>query len=98
MLFNYTSRRLDNLPQNRRTGTDGFAELFAKLSGDSDSSSEFAEMMRDVFLRVCHALQVSDPVDPLAADITRTVISLASEGENDPDELYKRTLSEFRTS
>ena len=30
-------------------GQEGFAELFAKLSGDGKSSSEFAETMRDVF-------------------------------------------------
>jgi hypothetical protein len=86
------------LPQNRPTGPGAFAELFAKLSGDGESSSEFAEMLRDVFLRVCDALQVSDPVDPLAVEITRTVIALAAEGESDPDELYKRTLSEFGSS
>lgn len=55
-------------------------------------------MLRDVFLRVCHGLQVSDPADPLAPIVVRTVISLAAEGESDPDELYKRTLTEFRSS
>ena len=79
-------------------GQEGFAELFAKLSGDGESSSEFAETMRDVFLRVCHTLHVSDPADPLAPIITRTVISLAAQGESDPDELYKRTLNELRSS
>ena len=86
------------MPQNRCLGPEGFAELFAKLSEDIESFSEFAEMMRDVFLRVCHALQVSDPADPLAAIITRTVISLASEGESNPDELCKRALNELRSS
>ena len=86
------------MPQDRFTGPGGFAELFAKLSADGESASEFAEMMRDVFLKVCHTLQVSDPADPLAVEITRTVIALAAEGESDPDELYKRTLSEFGSS
>ena len=86
------------MTQNRPTGPGAFAELFAKLSGDDEFSSDFAEMLRDVFLRVCDALQVSDPADPLAVEITRTVIALAAEGESDPDELYKRTLSEFGSS
>jgi hypothetical protein len=79
-------------------GPGACAELFAKLAEDDESSSEFAEMMRDVFLKVCDALEVSDPADPSARIITRTIISLACEGESDPDELYKRTLSEFRSS
>ena len=77
---------------------ENFAELFAKLSGEGEASSEFAEMLRDVFLKVCDALQVSDPADPLVAIITRTVTSLAFEGESDPAELYKRALNELRSS
>ena len=84
--------RGNHLPQDRSKGTGGFAEL----SGDGEFSSEFAETMRDVFLRVCHTLQVSDPADLLAAIITRTIISLAAQGESNPDELYKRALNEFR--
>ena len=86
------------LPQEQFTGPGGFAELFAKLSADGESASEFAEMMRDVFLKVCHALQVSDPADPSAPIITRTIISLACEGESNPDKLYKRTLNELCSS
>ena len=79
-------------------GPGACAELFAKLAEDDESSSEFTEMMRDVFLRVCHALQVSDPADPLAPIITRAIIFLAAEGESNPDELYKRALKELRSS
>jgi hypothetical protein len=86
------------MPEDRDPGTGEFAELFAKLSGNGEASSEFAEMMRDVFLRVCHALQVSDPADPLAPIITRAIIFLAAEGESNPDELYKRALKELRSS
>ena len=69
---------------------------FAELPQDAEFSSEFAEMARDVFLRVCHALQLTDPVDPLAGIIARRVISLAAEGESVPDELYNRALNELR--
>lgn len=86
------------MPEDRSIRPEALRSLFAKFSEDIESSSEFAEMIRDVFLRVCHALQVSDPADPLAAIITRTVISLAAEGESDPDELYKGALNELRSS
>ena len=75
----------------------GYAELFAKLSQDIEFSSGFSEMMRDVFLDVCRSLQVSDPADPLSTNIARTLITVASEGVSDPDELYKRTLNEIRS-
>jgi len=85
------------MPPNRCTEMARYAELFAKLSQGTEYSSEFAEMMRDVFLNVCRTLQVSDPADPLSTDIARTLITIASEGVSDADELYKRTLNEFRS-
>lgn len=54
--------------------------------------------MRDVFLKACRTLQVSEPGDPLSATIARTLIiaAIASEGECDARELYRRTMIKLR--
>ena len=43
-------------------------------------------------------MQVSEPADPLSATIARTLITvaMASEGECDARELYKRTMNKLR--
>ena len=70
----------------------------ADLSKQLDFDSGVAETLRDVFLRACHALQVSDPADPLSGAIARTLIgaALASDGECDARELYRRTMAKLR--
>ena len=70
--------------------------LIQKLLQDNAFDSEFSKMLLDVFMGVCRTLKVSDPADPLSSTIARTVILIASDGERDPDELYKRSLSQFQ--
>jgi hypothetical protein len=71
----------------------------AELSERLDVDSEVLETLRDVFLRVCRNLRVSEPADPQGAAIARTLIAvaLASDGECDARELYRRTMNSLRT-
>ena len=62
---------------------------------EGEFEPEFAKAMLEVFKRVCHALKVTDPADPLSATIARAVILLAQEGERDPEILFKQTLGKF---
>ena len=75
------------------------SEELAELSEQLNFDSEVLEILRDVFLRVCRTLQVSEPADPLSATIARTliVVALACEGECDARELYRRTMNKLRT-
>jgi hypothetical protein len=70
----------------------------AELSDQLDFDSGVVEILRDVFLRACGTLEVSQPNDPLSAAIARTLISLAmaAQGECDAGELYRRTISKLR--
>lgn len=70
----------------------------AELSKQLDFNSGVAETLRDVFLHACRTLQVSDPADPLGATIARTLIeaAIASEGECDARELYRRAMAKLR--
>ncbi len=70
----------------------------AELSEQLDFDSGVAEILRDVFLKACRTLQVSEPGDPLSATIARTLIiaAIASEGECDARELYRRTMIKLR--
>lgn len=71
----------------------------AELSERLDLDSEVLEILRDVYLNVCRSLQVSEPSDPQSAAIARTllVVAIASEGECDARELYRRTMNKLRT-
>jgi hypothetical protein len=73
--------------------------LAALLQGKGLESARHAqaEKLLAIFLDVCAALAVSDPADPLAPRIARTLITIASEGESDPDTLYERTLFQCKT-
>jgi len=70
----------------------------AELSEQLDFDSGVAEILRDVFLSACRTLQVSEPADPLSGTIARTLImiAIASEGECDARELYRRTMIKLR--
>jgi hypothetical protein len=70
----------------------------AELSKQLDFDSGVAETLRDVFLHACRTLQVSDPADPLSGAIARSLINaaLASDGECDARELYRRTMAKLR--
>lgn len=59
-----------------------------KVSGSTD--------VLDVFLELCHALNVSHAHDPLSQTIARTVITIAAEGVCDAQELYEQTLRTLR--
>ena len=69
--------------------------LAQKLLLEKEFGPELSKMMLAVFMRVCRTLEVADGSDPLSNTIARTVITIASEGERDPDILYERTLSRF---
>jgi hypothetical protein len=84
------------LPKRGSIGTAEAHSLIEKLAREENEfDSELARMMLDVFMRVCRTLQVSDATDGLSVTIARTVINIATEGECDADELYKRTLDKF---
>ena len=74
-------------------------EEIAELSEQLNFDPGVVEILRDVFLSACGTLQVSEPTDPLSATIARTliIIALASEGECDARELYRRTMSTLRS-
>lgn len=69
--------------------------LVQELLGENELDAEFVAIMLDVFMRVCRTLEVADASDPLSDAVARTVILIASEGERDPDTLYKRSLTRF---
>jgi hypothetical protein len=79
--------------------TTTVAEDIAELSEQLDFDSGVVEILRDVFLSVCRTLQVSEPADPSSATIARTliIVAIASEGECDARELYRRTMNKLRT-
>jgi hypothetical protein len=79
--------------------TTTISEDIAEISERLDLNSEVLELLRDVFLSVCRTLQVSEPGDPQSGTIARTliVVALASEGECDARELYRRTMNRLRT-
>jgi hypothetical protein len=79
--------------------TTTISEDIAELSEQLNFDSEVLEVLRDVFLSVCRTLQVSEPGDPQSVTIARTliVVALASEGECDARELYRRTMNRLRT-
>ncbi|MEX0828522.1 MAG: hypothetical protein WD005_06205 [Haliea sp.] len=79
--------------------TTTVSEDIAELSEQLDFDSGVLEILRDVFLSVCRNLQVSEPADPQSATIARTliVVAIASEGECDARELYRRTMNKLRT-
>jgi hypothetical protein len=84
------------LPKRGPIGAAEAHSLIAKLlQEENELDSELVMMMLDVFMRVCRTLQVTDATDGLSVTIARTVINIASEGECDADELYKRTLNKF---
>lgn len=70
----------------------------AELSEQLNLDSGVAEILRDVFLNACRALQVSEAADPLSGTIARTLImvAIAAEGECDARELYRRTMIKLR--
>jgi len=70
----------------------------AELSEQLNFDSGVAEILRDVFLNACCTLQVSEAADPLSGTIARTLImiAIASEGECDARELYRRTMIKLR--
>jgi len=74
-------------------------EEIAELSEQLNFDPGVVEILRDVFLSACRTLQVSEPTDPLSATIARTliIVALASEGECDARELYRRTISTLRS-
>ena len=71
----------------------------AEISEQLDFDSGVVETLREVFLQACRTLHVSEAADPASAAIARTLIgiAIASEGECDARELYRRTVSRLRT-
>ena len=84
------------MPKRRAIETAAAQGLIAKLLQGNKFDSEFEHAMLDVFMNVCRALNVTDPADPLSTTIAQTVILIASEGEHDPDQLFRETLSRFK--
>ena len=70
--------------------------LIAKLVQENELNSDDVAAILDVYIRVCRALKVSGPADPLSNTVARTVIFIAQEGERDPQELYRRALSQLK--
>lgn len=70
--------------------------FFASLLQEMGIGFQRAEKLLDVFLKLCHALEVTDPADPKGKIIARTLILSALEGEQDYDALYKRVLEELQ--
>jgi hypothetical protein len=70
--------------------------LIAKLVQENELNSDDVAAMLDVYVRICRVLKVTDPADPLSNTVARTVIHIAQEGERDPQELYKRALSQLK--
>jgi hypothetical protein len=79
--------------------TTSVSQDIAELSEQLDFDSEVLEILREVFLKLCRTLDVCEPDDPASAAIARTLIgmALASEGECDARELYRRTVKALRT-
>ena len=69
--------------------------IVTALSREDEFDPEFVKVLLEVFMSVCQALGVSDPADILSSTIARTVITMAHDGERDPDKLYERTLDKF---
>ena len=69
---------------------------FEQILREYDSDFGFRHTMLQVYLRVCRALDVSDPADPLANKVARAVIVLACEGVRDPEEIYQQALNQLR--
>jgi hypothetical protein len=67
------------------------------LLQEHDFDDEFVETMLAVFMNVCRTMEVSDPADPRASTIARTVILNACEGVRDPQVLYERTLNKIHS-
>ena len=84
---------LDHMPKRGSVETAAGRGLIQKLLQENEFDYKFSKILLDVFISVCRTLEVSDPADPLSNTIARTVILIASEGERDPDELYKRTVN-----
>jgi len=70
--------------------------LIAKLVQENELNSDDVAAMLDVYIRVCRALKVTSPADPLSNTVARTVIHIAQEGERDSQELYRRALSQLK--
>ena len=73
-------------------------KVVAEFLQSNEFESQFVEKLLETFIRVCGALKVSDPNDPLSSKIARTLILIATEGERDPDQLFKRTLNQFNSN
>ena len=70
-------------------------ELVAEFLKSHNFEQQFVEKLLETFISVCRTLKVSDPADPLSSAIARMLILMAAEGERDPGQLYKRTLSQI---
>ena len=92
------ARRKVREPKLEQARPDIIAAEIAELSEQLNFDSGIVEILRDVFLDACRALRVTEPADPLSTTIARTliIVAIASDGECDAGELYRRTMIKLR--
>ena len=86
------------MSEHRKIDTSSAQELVAEFLKSHNFEPQFVEKLLETFISVCRTLNVSDPADPQSSAIARTLILMAAEGERDPEQLYKRTLSQVSSN